>query len=228
MGESERATVIKWCSFEGCDRRHCAKGLCSTHYCQMRKGQDLKPIAARRKGCRVDNCKFPHDSLGFCRRHYRAHLRGVNVTEMRVREDAELVQCSVADCNNTVLATGLCRPHYARKHVGLPIDAPMVPRQLGSGYGHIDKHGYRKVRYRGAPMLEHRLVMAQHLGRDLLPSENVHHKNGDKLDNRIENLELWVKSQPCGQRVPDLIAYVLEFHRDAVLEALEGVEERCA
>lgn len=59
-------------------------------------------------------------------------------------------------------------------------------------------------------VLEHVKVMADDIGRALLPGENVHHLNGVKDDNRRENLELWVSMQPSGQRTPDLINYALE------------------
>ncbi|HWB65288.1 MAG TPA: HNH endonuclease [Mycobacteriales bacterium] len=135
--------------------------------------------------------------------------------------------CTVSDCTNNATARGLCTTHRARVRKAGDVLAD-VPIRRVSGTGSIS-HGYRIVPVPKAmrwlvggdrTAAEHRLVMAEMLGRPLTDDESVHHRNGIRTDNRVTNLELWSRYQPRGQRVSDKLDYAFELIRRYLPDAL--------
>lgn len=107
--------------------------------------------------------------------------------------------------------------NYQRLKKGIPLDLPNLVAPAGSGW--INNWGYKVICKKGHPnaskyrgtILEHVWIMSEHIKRPLRKGESVHHKNGIKNDNRIENLELWHRGQPAGQRVEDKINFYKQF-----------------
>ncbi|QGH79043.1 HNH endonuclease [Streptomyces phage TomSawyer] len=97
---------------------------------------------------------------------------------------------------------------------------PGVPKINSDSTGrYITSNGYVKIRRDDVIgpkkwVLEHRYVMEQKLGRELVKGENVHHKDGNRQNNHPDNLELWVTvKQPSGQRPEDLVEWAKEILR---------------
>lgn len=102
----------------------------------------------------------------------------------------------------------MARPSFARginENPGQPGDRKFVDGR--SGYViTTGERGYRN--------LEHREIMERQLGRPLKAHETVHHKDGNRQNNALDNLELWSKRHPPGQRVSDKIAFCVDFLKE--------------
>lgn len=140
----------------------------------------------------------------------------------------------------------MCRLHYQRTQQGVELSKPVQrlrPKGSGTylqGYLYLTRPDHPNANAKGS-IGEHRLIMSETLGRPLLPGENVHHRNGNRADNRLTvghelhcpngpeccNLELWRKAQAIGQRAHDLVLWaesILETYAPEKLKAGSGIE----
>jgi hypothetical protein len=182
--------------------------------------------------CGVERCERTVSARGLCHMHWRRRKKGQTMCARPLRTPRG-VACKVEGCERAVMARAMCRAHHARWMKGTDVTTPIRPSSLGNRMRrHVNVHGYVMVYDPEHPnalssgnIAEHRRIMAESLGRPLLPGENVHHKNGVRADNRLVkgheyeclgtccNLELWSTSQPHGQRALDKVAWAREILR---------------
>ena len=221
------------CLADGCTAKPHSHGYCKVHWQRLSRYGRLERVKTQYEPgttCSVDGCESPVKAAGYCDVHYmRVRRNGEPGTAasqagLRRRSQYEGLECAVEGCTRPVKCLTWCNMHYQRwKRTGDPAGKWGANPRQSQGYTTSDGYRMAPDRRNGRPILEHRLVMEQVIGHPLHRHEEPHHKNGIRDDNDPGNLELWVKwRQPNGQRLSDLIEFVVTYYPDEVRAALEG------
>ena len=204
------------CLIEDCNRIAHARGWCGLHYQRWLNHGD--PLIIKRKSghkekyfekeCSVESCLDTVRTKGFCKFHYNRWSRTGNplttpTGAQRGTRRVGVLPCKIEECNDVWYAKEMCKKHYSRTRRW---GDPLKTQKPNLGKGRYTKEGYILIYYPNHPnangdgyVREHRKVMSDYLGRPLEAYEIVHHKNGIRSDNRIENLELLTRiTHPTG------------------------------
>lgn len=195
-----------------CGKNEHARGFCNSCYQMRTKIGELKklPLVNAGNRCKANGCGNDAKSLGLCATHYDRFKKYGDPLGVAPKKTGN--PCVTAGCKRLTVANGVCAACYARIQRRGTVE--YSKKHLARFEKTIDSKGYVSIPLPDHPnarkskrLFEHRYVMSDFLGRRLRKNENIHHKNGDRADNRIENLELWVTSQPSGQRPLDLMKW---------------------
>lgn len=191
------------CSVDGCTNPVRVGTICATHSSKNAKVPKMEPRGVL---CALEGCEQPHKHNGLCVVHYNRFYKTGSFGEFVIaKRFPRGAPCLVDGCDKPSVGKGYCAMHYARFRING--DAGQVGlMRAEQGAGSIAEDGYRKIKTENGYEYEHRLRMAEKLGRLLRDGENVHHFDGDRLNNDPSNLELWVVQQPSGQRLADKLA----------------------
>jgi hypothetical protein len=203
--------MAKFCTIGDCDRttRGYAK-WCDLHASRIKRHGDphheryRRPVTDTEAWCAKGKHMVPHADFAKNQATCRECRKPYNISTNYSR-GLVCSGCSkpVANTSQTLMCR-TCRSAHLRSIA--------KPKRYINHYGYAVFHGrydHPNSTSRGY-LLEHVEVMSGMLGRALLPGENVHHINGVRDDNRPENLELWSRSQPSGQRIPDKVEWAKE------------------
>ena len=174
--------------------------------------RDMPPC--RFPGCDGKATSYTGRGKDICAAHAGQRMRGTKLKPV-VRHRSTKGKCRFPRCGRNIKAQGYCGTHYRQQLNGIgvvPIKedpsqrADWVP--VGTTKETVD--GYIRVKTASGWVRQHRIVMEEHIGRALSSNELVHHINGRRSDNRIDNLEICTKTHPPGQRVTDKVEFALE------------------
>jgi hypothetical protein len=190
--------------------------MCRTHYMQVHRGmraedgtllREPKRVHSYGEGarCTIAGCGSRPLGYGLCSAHYQQALAAGAISSQITKTASYVdgsIPCKVAACDKRPINKGMCSKHAEQREAGI-IDCegnklrefrkkPRSEKWSGrDGYILIPgQEGHHSARVDGS-VLEHRLVMERHLGRYLQEHEIVHHIDGNRQNNVIENLELF-------------------------------------
>ena len=191
-GKQSSTAEKRVCSFEGCPRDATCRGLCASHYAQIRRGQPLRSLRGpkrrqKKPRCAFSGCTHRASAKGLCVGHRKQQRKNQRLHPLRDQPSRVLVD----DEGRTYIELLDLHGNVEGKAYISPEDAEKVKRRRW----HRRKKGYAGAHKRAGGVLLHRFLL------DAPPELQVDHEDGDPTNNLRSNLRFVTRSQQMQNRV---------------------------